>query len=150
MTKIKAKGAYDYHRDWHQDASALVVPKVAQQVLLRDESIRDLVTGHLDIMDFMMLAKVPRSSQLIGVDFNGGEQELQNPTRYYVCVPQYGFELVKIMPPLPKKPDVYRRIGINSGYRAWPMNRLLWDEWRPDIDYDFYIQEVEKLVLLMR
>ena len=32
--KVKRKGCYEYEQEWHQNHSALVVPKVAEKVLL--------------------------------------------------------------------------------------------------------------------
>ena len=64
MGRVKRKGCYEYDVEWHQNASALVVAKVAEKVLLEDAPIRETVESWPDIMDFMILAKVPRSSYL--------------------------------------------------------------------------------------
>ena len=142
MPKTKLKGAYDYHRDWHQDQSALVVPKVAEKVLTEGVGIRETVMTWPDSLDFMLRAKVPRNSTLV-LNIFGADIPLDRITRYYVSTE--GGSLVKIMPPLKKKPDEWRRIGICSGWKVTPCNDI--NDATVPIDYEFYIREVEKLVM---
>lgn len=146
MSKVKRKGAYEYQRDWSQNQSALIIPKVAEEVLLTGVNIREAITRHLDIMDFMLRTKVPRSSKLVWVDDEGIDHPVQNVTRYYVT--KEGGKLVKIMPPLAKKPDEWRRIGIESGWKVTIANDIT-DAVVP-INYDYYVNEVEKLVMGLR
>jgi hypothetical protein len=91
-------------------------------------------------MDFMSRVKVPRSSRLVG-DKDGISHELPNLCRYYVA--KNGYKLNKIMPPLAKKPGVFRQIGVESGRTVCVCNNLK-DATMP-IDYDYYVKEVEKL-----
>ncbi len=140
--ETKRKGAYEYDLEWHQNGSALIVPKVAEQVLVHDTPIADTVRNWPDKMDFMSRVKVPRNSKLMLVD-DDGEHQLENTQRYYVS--QGGGRLVKVMPPLAKKPDEWRRIGVESGWKVCPCNDIK-DAVLP-INYDYYIQEVEKLCL---
>lgn len=137
----KRKGRYEYDLDWHQNHSALVVPKVAEQVLVHGKSIRQLVENWPEKMDFMLRIKVPRSSHLMW-----GDQQVQNTTRYYVS--KGGAALTKVMPPLAKKPDQWRRIGVESGWTVCVCNNIA-DATLP-IDYEYYINEVEKLCLAMK
>ena len=65
---IKRKGAFEYDLEWHQNQSALVVPKVAEQVLLNGADARTLITNWPDKMDFLLRTKVPRSSVLMTMD----------------------------------------------------------------------------------
>lgn len=146
--KLKRKGAYAYDRNdprelpYHKNHSALIVPMAAEAALVRGENIETFVASHNDIMDFMSRAKIPRSSKLVGVNCIGAEISLENTQRYYVS--QQGYSLIKIMPPLKKKPDVYRRIGIDVGWECWPCNNL--DQVTRPINYSYYIQQAEKLV----
>lgn len=142
---VKRKGAYEYDRDWHQNQSALVVPKVAEEVLLTGTPIRETVLNWDNRLDFMKLVKVPKSSNLVinYPDWGDTDFPLQNTTRYYVS--HDGGQLVKIMPPLARKPDEWRRISVESGWSVTPCNDIK-DASAP-INYDYYIQEVEKLVL---
>jgi hypothetical protein len=139
---VKRKGAYEYDIEWHQNGSALVVPKVAEKVLLEGAFIRDTVMGWTDKFDFFKRVKVPRSSYLE----TGTFERLPNMLRYYVS--QYGVPLTKVMPPLAKKPGVWRRIGVESGWKVCPCNDVR-NAVLP-IDYGYYIKEVEKLTLSLK
>lgn len=140
--KVKRKGRYEYDLEWHQDASALVVPKVAEQVLLHNKPIAETVSNWPDFMDFMLRKKVNRGSRLVLIK-NGVETPLENTQRYYVSIG--GGEMVKIMPPLAKNPGVERRFAIEKGWTVQPCNNL--SDMASPIDYRWYINEVEKLVL---
>ena len=50
----KRKGRYEYDLEWHQNHSALVVPKVAEKVLVEGAPIRETLEQWPDIMDFMI------------------------------------------------------------------------------------------------
>lgn len=144
--KVKRKGAYEYKTQWHQDASALVIPKVTEKVLVEGAPIRQTVEQWSDVMDFMMRTKVPRSSHLT-INCGNGDEKIQNVTRY--CVTRDGGTLSKWMPPLAKAPDKWRQIGIVSGRRVTVCNDLSIKK-QLTIDYDYYINEVEKLCLILR
>jgi hypothetical protein len=146
--KVKRKGAYDYEREWFQNHSALVVPKVAEKVLLEGAPIRETVEQWPDMMDFMLRTKVPRSSSLVITypeQWGDTRFELQNITRYLIT--KDGGHLFKIMPPLKGK-DTWRQIGVEAGWKVTPCNDIK-DARGAQIDFDYYVQEVEKLVLGM-
>lgn len=138
---VKRKGAYEYEMDWHQNHGALVVPKVAEKVLLEGAPIRETVEQWPDIMDFMLRTKVPRSSYL-AMELDGQTTQQQNITRYYVA--KGGGRLFKWMPPLKGKQE-WRRIGVESGWGVQVCNTL--GEPGLPIDFDYYVREVEKLCL---
>jgi len=150
---LKRKGAYAHNRDdqgelpWHKDHGGLVVKKAVEAALVRGEDPDHFIRTHTDMMDFMFRAKVPRSSKLVGVDSDGEDQPLENITRYYVTG-DHGVSLIKIMPPLAKKPDVYRRIGVNVGWKVAPCNDL--KQIRMPINYDYYIEQAHKLIEPLR
>jgi hypothetical protein len=135
--KVKRKGAYEYDLEWHQNHSALVVPKVAEQVLLHGAPIRETVEQWGNLYDFMLRTKVPRSSHLLH-----GDERVQNVSRYVVS--KNGKQLTKVMPPLAKNPGVWRRIGVESGWNVTICNDVQ-DATGADIEFDYYIREVEKL-----
>lgn len=143
---VKRKGAYEHKTEWHQNASALVVPKVAEQVLVYDKPIRETVENWPDVMDFMMRVKVPRSSYL-AMERNGETTQLQNTTRYLVT--KSGGRFYKWMPPLKGKTE-WRKIGVESGWNVTPWNNIENPPEHWDIDYDYYIREVEKLCLILQ
>ena len=136
--KVKRKGAYEYSLGWHQNAGGLVIPKVAEKVLVEGAPIRETVENWPEKMDFMLRTKVPRSSYL-----QWGDEQVQNISRYYIA--KGGKPLTKWMPPLAKKPDEWRKIGVESGWTVQVCNDIA-DATLP-VDYDYYIQEVEKLTL---
>lgn len=123
MAKIKRKGAYEYDLGWHQNHSALVVPKAAEAALVYGKDIREFITGHTDPMDFMLRAKVPRNSSL-----EWGGDKIQNTARYYIST--QGDILEKIMPA--KGPDgQYKKAnGVDQSlYDQWhETNGNVWNE----------------------
>ena len=137
----KLKGEYEWDREMHQNHSALVVPKVAEQVLVHGVPIRETVMNWPDKMDFMLRIKVPRNSHLL---WDG--KRVQNTTRYYVSTG--GAPLVKVMPPLAKNPEKWREFAVEKGWTVQVCNDIK-DAFEP-INYDWYVTEVEKLVLGMK
>ncbi len=140
---VKRKGAYEYDMEWHQNHGALVVAKVAEKVLLENAPIRQTLEQWPDIMDFMLRAKVPRSSYL-AIEKDGVTSQLQNVTRYYIA--EGGGRLFKWMPPLAKNPGIWRKIGVESGWGVQPCNNIR-DAGKLPVDFDYYVREVEKLCL---
>lgn len=139
--KTKRKGKYEYDMEWHQNHSALVIAKVAEKVLVEGAPIRETVMNWPDRMDFMLRVKVPRTSHLLW-----GEDKVQNTCRYYVS--DGGKPLTKVMPPLAKKPNHWRRIGVESGWTVQVCNDIK-DAVLP-VDFSYYVQEIEKLTLGMK
>lgn len=140
--KVKRKGAYEYNLGWHQNAGGLVIPKVAEQVLVHGAPIRETVEQWPEIMDFMLRTKVPRSSYL-AIEKDGVTSQLQNITRYYIA--KDGGRLFKYMPPLKGKHE-WRKIGVESGWGVQPCNDIN-NAGKLPVDFEWYIREVEKLVL---
>lgn len=176
--KLKRKGTYEYDIGWHQNHSALVVPKAAEAYLVYGTDIRQFIENHQDMFDFMLRTKVPRSSKLVIVGYDGQDQQVQNVSRYYIsCL---GFDLVKVMPPTPSQVKKYhdvkslldieladkkqidwwkknttndelndRRFGINKGWKVSICNNM--DQCNSDdIDFEWYIKEALKLVEPLR
>lgn len=135
---VKRKGAYEWGVGWHQNAGGLVIPKVAEKVLLEGAPIRETVENWPDKMDFMLRVKVPRSSRLLW-----GEEQVQNTCRYYIA--RGGRPLAKVMPPLARKPGEWRRIGVESGWNVQVCNRI--EDAVLPVDFGYYVEEVEKLCL---
>jgi len=138
---VKRKGAYEYKLAWHQNASALVVPKVAEKVLIEGVSIRETVMNWPDGMDFMLRTKVPRSGYL-SLERDGKQHQLQNISRYYIT--KNGGRLFKWLPPLKGKNE-WRKLSISAGWSVCVCNDM--KDADTDIDYEYYIREVEKLCL---
>ena len=134
---VKRKGAYEWDMEWHQNAGALVIAKVAEKHLIDGAPIRETVEQWSDIMDFMLRTKVPRSSYL-----QWGEQQAQNISRYYIA--KDGKPLTKWMPPLKGKTE-WRKFAVESGWNVQVCNDIK-DATLP-VDFDYYVNEVEKLCL---
>jgi len=142
----KRKGAYEWKTQWHQNAGGLVIPKVAEKVLVEGAPIRETVEKWPDLYDFMLRTKVPRSSYL-AIEWDGQPpQRLQNTTRYYIA--EGGGRLFKWMPPLKGKNE-WRKIGVESGWGVQPCNDIK-DAGKLPVDFDYYIREVEKLCLSLK
>lgn len=141
---LKRKGAYEYAGlDWPKNHSSLVIQKAAEHAIVHGGDVEDFILNHDDKMDFMLRAKIPRSSRLVMVDDDGEETQTQNICRYYIS--KEGYKLVKIMPPNPNKPEAgERRIGIDKEWKVTVCNRMA--DYKGDIDYDYYITEANKLV----
>lgn len=142
---LKRKGAYAYGKDldWNQNHGQQIVAKAAEAYLVRGDTTRWTVETCMDMHDFFLNTKVPRNSNLILVDDHGNETLQHNVTRYYAS--KEGGSLIKCMPPLARKPDEWRRIGIKVGHKVWPCNRLA-DATKP-VNYEYYINEADKLCL---
>lgn len=151
--KVKRKGAYCHTTKtdenpkgdlgWHQNHSMQVVAKAAEAALVHNKDIRDFITSHEDIHDFMLVTKVPRNSKLLW-----GDKQVQNITRYYVSTD--GAPLTKVMPPLAKSlklnPDApERHMSVCKGWLTTECNDMKRFN-RATLNYDFYIKEAEKLV----
>lgn len=139
---IKCKGVYDSNPQLYQNHSSLVIPKSSQSVLLENNSIIDTVINHHDKYDFLIRCKIPRSSKLV-FEQDGKVTTLPNVTRFVVS--KTGGALFKIMPPLKNKIE-NRKISVISGRYVTPCNDIR-DLEGVEIDYSYYIDEVEKLTL---
>jgi hypothetical protein len=132
---VKRKGVYEWDMEWHQNASALVVAKVAEKHLIEGTPIRTIVEQWPDKMDFMLRTKVPRSSYL-----QWGDDRAQNISRYYIA--KGGKPLFKWMPPLKGKTE-WRKFAVESGWNVQVCNDIK-DATLP-VDFDYYVNEVEKI-----
>jgi hypothetical protein len=142
--KVKRKGAYQYEGlGWHQDQGGLVIPMAAEAAMLHGVSVETFIKSHKNKYDFLLRTKVPRSSKLVMVMDDGTELQQQNICRFYAC--NAGGSLVKIMPPLTEEAEP-RRIGIGEGFGMWTCNDISDFTWK-DIDYKYYIDAAEKLVI---
>jgi len=142
--KVKRKGAYQYEDlGWHQDQGGLVIPMAAEAAMLHGIPLDVYIKGHKNKYDFMLRVKVPRSSKLVMVMDDGTEVQQQNMCRFYAC--NAGGALVKVMPPLKEEAEP-RRIGVGDGYGMWTCNDINDFTWK-DVDYKYYIDAAEKLVI---
>lgn len=142
---VKRKGFYEYKDlDWHKNQSALVIKMAAVHELLGKGNAEDFIRAHDDPYDFMLRTKVPRSSKLVLVNEETGEEKpLQNICRYYPSV--HGGKLIKLMPALEgKELEGDRRLSIDAKWNVTPCNDMGDFSW--GINYDYYVEEAKKLV----
>lgn len=177
---VKRKGAYEYDLGWHQNHSALVVPKAVEAYLVHGVEVEDFIHQHVDMYDFFLRAKVPRRTILE----HGGEK-VSNIVRYFIST--NGKPLEKVMPPNgplgaykrangltdsfynqvkaevgdawderihTKNKSVYdeRRSGINTGWLTTLCNKVEHEVNINNyaIEYQWYIKEAQKLIELRK
>lgn len=176
--KVKRKGAYEYKREWWQDHSALVVQKAVEAFLLHDTDPMEFLESHDDPWDFLLCAKVNRDSRLelgvtraplqnttryyvstigdqlvkvmpplkgkvderrIGIHAEGQAECLGDRKNYRCSICGETFELKKMF-------DIH-----NKEQHAWkitPCNHF--DGSVENVDYRFYLREIDKLTLDFR
>lgn len=144
--KVKRKGAYQYEDlGWHMNQSALVIPMTAEAVMLHGSDAGGFIKQRFEeghVHDFMLRTKVPRNSRLVMQMDDSTEVEQQRICRYYPS--KQGGKLVKIMPPLEGDAEE-RRLSIDSQWKVKTCNNMR--DFDGDIDFDYYITEVEKLII---
>ena len=149
--KLKRIGAYAHETareneatrevQWHKDHSALVVQKAAEAHMVHGTNIEQFIKSHTDAFDFFVKAKCPRGSRLELADGT----PCQGITRYYIS--HNGQHLFKFMPPLKgKEENGDRRFAINKGWSVTIADNLDGLD-LSNLNYDWYIQEAEKLVV---
>lgn len=189
--KLKLKGAYwfpdplNYAESisnnsppaWHKDLGNVVSQRAALNAMLYGIDPEIFIRAHTDPYDFMLRAKVDRSSQLMldGV-------QIQSTSRYYVT--SNGRELIKVSPPAKgaqvgafkrasKIPDdVWRSVNAAIPAGTWDARihtknkskytirrTNLQAGWKcsecndvrdfdfSNIDYAFYVNEAKKLII---
>ena len=143
--KIKKIGAYKDDPDWHQNHSALVVPKAVKAYLIDNIPLEEFILNHRDKFDFFISYKSPRDSRLVlekTIGLKKEYEELQSTIRYYIS--KGGGALKKLMPPL-KGNEEERIIGINVGYNIRVCNDSEMFSF-DDLNYEWYISEAKKLI----
>lgn len=154
---IKAKGAYQYQYDsdeWCKNQSAKVVAYAANEYLLHGKDVRTTLMAHTNYHDFMLNTKIQNNSFLWW-----GTDTVQNISRYYVS--KQGKALTKIMPPTAKQVSQMERgievktlkggmrhFAVQKGFNVCICNN--WSDATMAIDYDYYVQAVEKLTLKLK
>ena len=143
--KIKRKGAYQYEDlGWHQDQGGLIIPKAAEAHMLYGADISEFIRNHDNKWDFMLRVKVPRSSSLILIMDDGTVVPQQNICRYYPS--KNGGTFQKNMPALADaETDNEREFSVAKGWKVKVCNNML--DYDGDLDYDYYIEQAQKLVV---
>lgn len=145
--KVKYKGRYEFlpfiNQElgaMHKNHSATIIQMAVAHEIVDGGDAISFIRNHDNPFDFMLRTKVPRSSRLV-LEVEGEDIEQQNICRYYPS--ESGGKLVKIMPPLVEGGED-RRLSIESSYKVKTCNNMKDFSW--DINYDYYINEVQKLL----
>ena len=153
---LKSKGDYLYGSlyhtkgmepdgvEWHKNHSAIVVQKAVEANLAKGIPIDEFIKNHDDAYDFFLITNIKGKSKLMwGEGADGDNEEYQKNTRYIVS--NTGKYMSKVMPPLKGKSNP-RWFAINKGWLTTPYNKIeSIDVEDYDINFDFYIEEAEKL-----
>ena len=162
---IKRIGAYWYAEKWedydaaagkwHTDLSMMIVPKIAERVMLYGEDPMQLLKAHTDPFDFMIRQKV-QGKQVCYI----GDKETQRTCRFYVS--NQGERMKVVHPPAgpagayKRKPkltdkfyeDVIKEVGyytwdarINVGKAGKPDTQTKYDERVIDVVSGFKVKE---------
>lgn len=142
--KLKRKGAYEYDIEWHQNHSALIVPRAVESYLIHGADVRQFITAYIDPHDFMLLAKVSRSELLMW-----GNDSVQRVSRYYVS--RNGESLAKISPPPNNiKPGTWKRAnGLTDRFYSCVVHELVQTHGQP-VPWDERINTKNKSVYAER
>lgn len=141
---MKRKGAYEYELDWNKNFSTLVIQKAVEAHLTKGTPVREFLENHEDDYDFFYCAKCPRTSRITLTNLDKSYKiVIRNLNRVYVS--KSGHYMTKVMPPLKKKPGVWREISILKDTKVKVCNNTLTIN-RDDLDYDWYEAEVMKLL----
>lgn len=149
--KVKCKGAYVSKLDdlaWHQDHSALIIPRAVYEYIINDVPIAETVNSEKNPYDFMLSIKVPRSNRLVLVDDLGEEEQIQNISRYFPC--NGGRSMVKYMPPIEGKGEEEeenkeRTNSILAKYKVAVCNDVNDFDFE-NLDYSYYYQACVDLI----
>jgi len=146
--KLKLVGSYNYKVAqagmWHKNFSNLISKRAAVEKMVNGTPLSDTILSHDDQYDFMLRAKVAGSDVL-----KLGDKEIMNGSRFYASTD--GEALSKIMPPHPraKVKGVYRHSVLPpmGGYKSNIVNQSYESHDYSNVDYQFYYDQAEKLVL---
>lgn len=171
----KRKGAAFIHKigpgelELHKNFSNLLVPKALEAYFVDGIEPEKFIYEHDNIYDFFKRTKINRSDKLLSRVYNEkgnvqSQDEEQRITRYYVSGYQEyhkdtktysyhgtGKTLIKIMPPLKGKTED-REFNVEAGYLCIvcnDMNRVTVDEIKSKLNYQYYIDEVYKVINLI-
>lgn len=128
---LKLKGKYAFDLEYHKDASALVVPKTAMEVMVNGADLLETLHSNRDPFDFCLRAKVPRSNKLVMRYGEYVELPMQKITRYFVSTS--GGSLIKIAPARGIPGEYKRANKLTDEYFEEVMNEIGYGVWDPRI-----------------
>jgi len=126
---LKLKGKYAIDLEYHKDASALVVPKTAMEVMVNGKNLIETLHKNTDKFDFCCRAKVPRSNKLVMRFGKFADVPQQKITRFFISTS--GGMLIKIAPSRGIPGEFKRANKLTDEYFKSIMDEIglgVWDE----------------------
>jgi len=159
--RVKLKGWYDYNREPHKNHSMIIVAKAIYDYYVHNIDYKKTIYECDDIYDFCKAVKSNKGSHYILKDVLSSDKTVEKASktvRYYIS--NHGKKLIKKMPPLEGKESVYentlfdgvfvddRSFEVESKYLVTYFNKFFQqvDFLDYDVNYNYYINEVEKIV----
>ena len=149
--KVKRKGAaFKTHKELelHENHSALIINEAISAYFISNVQPEQYILQDIEengLTHFFMRAKVQKGHQLVARTFI--DIPLQKLVRYVVT--NTGVSLIKIMPPLAKKPDKWRETEIESGWKTTVCNNLSQistTEIIENLNLEYYLIQIKKII----
>lgn len=151
--KVKKKGLFETELDFHKNPSFLIIPKALEAYFVHGKDFREFIMNHDDIFDFCGGVKVKSSFKLNIYSLDKDTNEVvadhqQKVTRFYVSTD--GGRMIKDFnkknPHDPEEKE--RQTSVLKDWLVTSVNRIEDPSIKnyPNIDYRFYIKEVEKVI----
>lgn len=137
---VKRKGMFEYDMDFHKNPSFLVIPKALEAYFIEGKDYKEFIKNHKDIYDFFGAVKKKSNFKLSLYKLENNVQKIepqQKVTRFFVA--KNGGKLVK---------DFHdgRQTKIMADWQVQPCNRVEDINYFENLNYTFYIKEVEKII----
>jgi hypothetical protein len=149
--KVKRKGAaFKTHKELelHENHSALIINEAISAYFISNIPPEQYILQDIEengLTHFFMRAKVQKGHELVArTDI---DTALQRLVRYVVT--NTGVSLIKIMPPLAKKPDKWRETEIESGWKTTVCNNLSQistTEIIENLNLEYYLIQIKKII----
>lgn len=143
---VKTKGDFEIDKELHKNTSMRIVPIALKEYFTKGTPVEQMIKNHRNIYDFCIRQKASGNFHYEGV--NGNVTTVYNKLiRYFVS--NTGEKLYKI-----KNPDYIsgapERAQVEAGKWLCQVRNYLPKETKVedcDIDYEFYIQKVENIIV---
>lgn len=143
---VKKKGLFETKIEYHKNPSYLVIPKALEAYFVNDIHYVDFIKNHESIYDFCGAVKRKKGFKLnLYKQLNNTElcEEQQKVTRYFISRPTEDAGL------LVKDFHDGRKVSVLANTLIQPLNKIKPEFTHPErykINYDWYINEVRKIV----
>ena len=139
---IKHKSDFEIDKELHKNPSMRIVPIALEKYFVEGIPVEETIKNHKDIFDFCLMTRCPKKFDLYYYYMKDGQihkDKLSKTTRYYAS--KKGGTLFKI------NNETQGKTGVLIGQYVTLFNKyheLPFEEY--DIDYNFYINECNKII----